>query len=139
MPARNRRLPRHLSWPLTASDVRAALGEQAAGTVALHFDERPHEDGTLLRVEWIPHIASNYGSGLHPSCWNSVRVRVAPLPAAQRATARRVLKAHALDELVAWVEAARSAPEGWALSRRSRSWRPAENATVHRDDEQPYR
>ncbi|MEH0448002.1 MULTISPECIES: hypothetical protein [unclassified Streptomyces] len=139
MPARNRRLPRGLSWPLTASDIRAALGEQVGEGADLGFGDHPHSDGTVLHVEWVPPISSNYGSGIHPSLWYSVRIRVAPLPSAERAAVRRVLQEQALPELAAWIRAAQRAPEGWTLTRRSRSWRTAGSAAVHRDDWQPYR
>ncbi|WP_159025022.1 hypothetical protein [Streptomyces sp. CB01373] len=139
MPARNRRLPRSLSWPLTTSDIRAALGEQMADAVDLSFDDRPHDDGTLLHVEWVPPISSNYGNGVHPAWWNSMRIGAAPLPATERATARRALQQHALAELAAWISAARRAPEGWTLTRRSRSWRLTGSTTAYRDDGQPYR
>lgn len=123
MPARNRHLPRGLSWPLTASDVRAALGEPMADAVRLGFDHRPHGDGTLLHVEWIPQLPSNYGGGIHPTLWNSARVRVAPLPSSERAAARRALRLHALPELAAWIAAAHHAPEPWTLTRPTHSWR----------------
>ncbi|MFJ3310695.1 hypothetical protein ACIPSA_48675 [Streptomyces sp. NPDC086549] len=139
MPARNRRLPRDLSWPLTTSDIRSALGEQVTNAADLGFDNRPHDDGTLLHVEWIPPISSNYGSGIHPALWYSVRICVAPLPATERAVARRALQQHALPELASWIGAARRAPEGWTLTRRSRCWRVTGSTTAYRDDWQPYR
>ncbi|MFE0653382.1 hypothetical protein ACFVZH_32915 [Streptomyces sp. NPDC059534] len=139
MPARNRRLPRDLSWPLTTSDIRAALGEQVTSAADLGFDERPHDDGTLLHVEWIPPISSNYGNGIHPTLWSSVRIRVAPLPATERAAARYALRQRALPELAAWIGAAQRAPEGWTLTWHSRSWRLVPGATAYRDDYQPYR
>ncbi|MER6563524.1 hypothetical protein ABT300_38535 [Streptomyces sp. NPDC001027] len=139
MPARNRRLPRDMSWPLTASDIRAALGEQVADAADVGFGDQARSDGTLLHVEWTPPISSNYGSGIHPALWNSIRIRVMPLPSTERAAARRVLRENALPELAAWISAARRAPEGWTLTRRSRSWRTAGGAAVSRDDGQPYR
>ncbi|MGW1274181.1 hypothetical protein ACWD5A_37000, partial [Streptomyces sp. NPDC002491] len=85
MPARNRRLPRDMSWPLTASDIRAALGEQVADAADVGFGDQARSDGTLLHVEWTPPISSNYGSGIHPALWNSIRIRVMPLPSTERA------------------------------------------------------
>ncbi|AVV47138.1 hypothetical protein PYK79_19245 [Streptomyces sp. ID05-04B] len=139
MPARNRRLPRDLSWPLTTSDIRAALGEQGADVADVRFVDQPRSDGTLLEVEWIPPISSNYGSGIHPSLWCSVSIRVAPLPSTGRAAARGILREHALPELAAWISAARRAPEAWTLTRRSRSWRTAGSTAICTDDRQPYR
>ncbi|GAA2744268.1 hypothetical protein [Kitasatospora cinereorecta] len=136
MPARNRRLPRDLSWPLTPTDLRAVPGAEDAD---LWFNNRPSDDGTLLHAEWIPPIRSNYGVGLHPSVWSTVRIRISPLPGTERAHARSVLRSHALPELAAWIAAARRAPEAWILSRHSRSWRLTGGTTTHREDHQPYR
>ncbi|MFJ1756124.1 hypothetical protein [Kitasatospora sp. NPDC088134] len=138
MPARNRGLPRDLSWPLTPGDLRAALGEGEPDAVDLTFDGRCWDDGTLLHAEWVPPISSNHGGGIHPVLWSSVRVSVAPLPAARRALARRVLRQHALPDLAAWIGALRSAPEARTLSRRSRSWRLVGDAVAHRDDGRAY-
>ncbi|MDQ0964312.1 hypothetical protein QFZ66_008190 [Streptomyces sp. B4I13] len=139
VPARNRRLPRDLSWPLTPSDIRAALGEQVADAADVSFVDQPRGDGTLLHVEWIPPISSNYGSGIHPALWYSVSIRVAPLPSTERAAARSILREHALPELAAWIRAAQRAPEAWTLTRHSRSWRTAGSTAVCTDDRQPYR
>lgn len=95
-------------------------------------------DGTALHVEWVPPVSSNYGGGIHPRWWSTAWIRVAPLPATERAAARHVLRQVALPELAAWISAARRAPEAWALSPHSRSWRPAGSTTVYRDDRQPY-
>ncbi|MFG1808165.1 hypothetical protein [Streptomyces sp. NPDC049040] len=139
MPSRSRRLPRDLSWPLTATDIRSALGEQESDLVELRFGNVPYDDGTLLHADWTPPLSSNYGAGVHPSLWNSVAIRVAPLPPGERAAARRILRTDALPELATWIHAARRAPQGWTLTRHSRSWRLAGSITVHRDDRQPYR
>ncbi len=56
MPARNRRLPRHLSWPLTTTDIRSALGVEEADSVRLYFGGRLAEDGTVLYVQWVPPV-----------------------------------------------------------------------------------
>ncbi|MFE7526496.1 hypothetical protein ACFU7Y_12305 [Kitasatospora sp. NPDC057542] len=138
MPARNHRLPRDLAWPLTPTDIRTVLGAHETDAADLDFDNRPWEDGTALHVEWVPRLSSNYGGGIHPTWWCTVRIRVAPLPAADRAAARHILRQNALPELAAWISAARHAPEPWTLSRHSRSWRPEGSSTAHRDDQQPY-
>ncbi|MFE3504983.1 hypothetical protein ACFXPX_16785 [Kitasatospora sp. NPDC059146] len=142
MPSRNRRLPSGLSWPLTATDVRDALGvlgAERADTVRLDFDSRPWEDGTLLHAEWIPPVRSNYGTGgFHPAWWSTVRVGVSPLPAAERPTARLALRHGALPELAAWIDATRTAPETWTHSRHSRRWRLAGTATTFCDDLRPW-
>lgn len=138
VPARNRHLPRHLSWPLTSTDVRTALGEQMSEVKSLSFNQRCCDDGTLLSVYWTPVISSNYGSGYHPSFWSSVRISISPLPATARAAARQALRAHALPELSDWITEARRAPDGWTLTRHQRSWRLAGHATAHSDDGQPF-
>ncbi|MET8542525.1 hypothetical protein ABZW03_17990 [Kitasatospora sp. NPDC004799] len=134
MPARNRRLPRDHSWPLTPTDLHSVLGTPEEGVYSLDFYGRPLDDGTLLRVVWNPPRSSNYSYGGRSSLWPNVGVGVAPLPAADRADARRALRQYALPELAAWIDAIRHAPETWALTRRSRSWRLAGDATVHCDD-----
>ncbi|MFF2077984.1 hypothetical protein ACFVXG_24905 [Kitasatospora sp. NPDC058162] len=140
MPSRNRRLPRELSWPLTPTDVRAVLGAQETDAVDLYFSDSTAPDGTLLHAEWVPPLRSNYGvGGFHPAVWSSVWVRVTPLPAAERAAARLALRHSALPELAAWIAAVRTAPEGWTLSRHSRSWRLAGGTTASRDDREPWR
>ncbi|MFD5617574.1 hypothetical protein [Streptomyces yangpuensis] len=138
MSARNRHLPRDLSWPLSPNDIRTALGAAEMPAVNLQFDDRPWSDGTLLHAEWIPPLSSNHGTGTDPGLWNSVRIRIAPITDARRGVARLALLRHALPELAAWTGSARRAPEGWTLSRHSRSWRYEGRAIAHRDDHQPY-
>ncbi|MGW6982988.1 hypothetical protein ACWGE1_26715 [Streptomyces sp. NPDC054932] len=139
MSARNRRLPRDLSWPLSPTDIRTALGTGETIAVDLRFDDRTWSDGTLLHVEWIPPLSSNYGTGIDPGLWNTVRIHIAPIADIRRGIARLALLRHALPELAAWTYAARSAPEGWALSSHSRSWRFEDRSIAHRDDHEPYR
>ncbi|MDH6135397.1 hypothetical protein P3T37_004812 [Kitasatospora sp. MAA4] len=139
MPARNRRLPRDQSWPLTTTDIRTVLGVPEAGVYSLSFHERPMDDGTLLTVIWNPPISSNYSfAGSHSSPPRSVGIGIVPLPATDRAEARNALRQHALPELAAWIDAVRHAPETWTLTQRRRSWRLAGNSTAYRDDWQPY-
>ncbi|MGA5821666.1 hypothetical protein ACPC54_27825 [Kitasatospora sp. NPDC094028] len=138
MSARSRRLPRDLAWPLTLTDIRTALGPQGAEGVEVEFGSRPWGDGTALDVEWVPRLSANYGGGIHPAWWNTVRIGVSPLPAGERAAARRVLRESALPELVEWIGAARRASETWRLSRHRRRWRPEGDGTVRRDDQRPW-
>jgi hypothetical protein len=63
MSARNRRLPRHLSWPSTTSDISDALGLHMTRIGNLGFRGDPSNDGTLLRVGWVPPVTSSYGIG----------------------------------------------------------------------------
>ncbi|KIQ64911.1 hypothetical protein TR51_12510 [Kitasatospora griseola] len=130
MPARNRLLPRGLSWPLTPTDIRSALAEEDGTSVPLDFGRTAREDGVLLTVEWVPQIRSNYGGGIHPTWWETYRIQVAPLPSARRAAARQALRTEALPALAAWIAAARAAPEGWRSVRHSRSWQLAGDGVV---------
>ncbi|MFJ9518526.1 hypothetical protein ACIRPK_09705 [Kitasatospora sp. NPDC101801] len=132
MPARNRRLPSHLSWPLTPSDLDAALGERMARVEELYFGSRPAEDGSLLSVRW-------YGMTVHPSLRQRLSMTVVPLPAAERAVARQVLVQCCLPEVAAWIDRAVAAPETWRQAGHHRHWRPAGAGVTHRDDFDPYR
>ncbi|MFF0391104.1 hypothetical protein ACFYS8_20810 [Kitasatospora sp. NPDC004615] len=138
MPARNRRLPRHLSWPLTSTDVCSALGETPSNALMLHFDNVPRTDGTLLRASWMPPIGSNYGTGLCPDMWSSVWITIATVPSGERAAARRILREQALPALREWVDKARHGSEAWALSRHSISWRLVDQSLHLSRDQQPY-
>ncbi|SOB85774.1 hypothetical protein [Streptomyces sp. 1331.2] len=138
MPARNRRLPRHLSWPLTPTDLRTVLGETLMDEVHLCFDEPPQHDGTLLRATWNPSITSNYGYNRFPAEQSRVRIAITPLPAGERAHARGLLREQALPELREWLDRARRAPEWWVLTRHSVSWRVTGQEVARREDYQPY-
>ncbi|MFJ5921391.1 hypothetical protein ACIQF6_02165 [Kitasatospora sp. NPDC092948] len=127
MPARNRQLPRGLSWPLTSTDIRSTLG---AEDVPVGFWRAVREDGVLVSAEWLPRLRGNYGGGIHPGLWETFRVEVWPLPSARRAAARQTLRAEVLPALVEWIAAARSAPEGWQVVGHSRSWRVADGGAV---------
>ncbi|MFD7640845.1 hypothetical protein ACFV4P_09330 [Kitasatospora sp. NPDC059795] len=148
MPARNRMLPRGLSWPLTSTDIRSVLGEgegeaegEGAGegegegaregdaSVDVTFWWLARGDGELLAVEWLPERRGNYG-GTHPHLWETFKIWVSPLPSARRAAARQALRAEALPALAAWIAAARNAPEGWRAARHSRSWRVGDDGSV---------
>ncbi|MCX4682749.1 hypothetical protein OG401_00220 [Kitasatospora purpeofusca] len=138
MPARNRRLPRHLSWPLTTTDICSTLGETPSNALQLSFGSHSSTDGPLLQARWKPPIGSNYGNGLHPNWWSSVWISVSPLPNGERAAARQVLREQALPELRQWVDNARTGSEAWALSRHSISWNLTSQALHVSHDEQPY-
>ncbi|MFD0568106.1 hypothetical protein ACFQ0T_00935 [Kitasatospora gansuensis] len=133
MPARNRRLPRHLSWPLTSSDLDAALGERMPRVERLYFADRPHGDGTVLSIQW-------YGVTVHPTLRSKLSLTVFPVPAAERAAARQVLLRSGLPEVTAWADRAVAAPETWREATHYRHWRlAADGAVAHRDDFDPYR
>ncbi|MBP0448976.1 hypothetical protein J5Y04_05390 [Kitasatospora sp. RG8] len=138
MPARNRRLPRHLSWPLTPTDIRAVLGEPLMDEVRLSFVEHPLHDSTLLQALRNRLTTSNYGYHKFPADWSRVGITIAPLPAGERAHARGILREQALPELRDWVTWVRRAPESWALTRHSLSWRVTGHGVARREDDQPY-
>ncbi|MFD8756461.1 hypothetical protein ACFV0O_36615 [Kitasatospora sp. NPDC059577] len=138
MPARNRHLPRGLSWPLTPADIRAVLGVEETGGYTVDFYDHPLSGGILLQATWNPPRFSNYGYAGRPSPRRIVAVGVAPLPAIGRADARLALRQDALPELAAWIDSVQHAPETWILTGRRRFWRLAGNSTVRRDDRQPY-
>ncbi|MEV7599052.1 hypothetical protein AB0O91_16880 [Kitasatospora sp. NPDC089797] len=138
MPARNRRLPRDLSWPLTPTDLREGLGAQEAEAADVYFGELPSDDGFVLLARWEPQPSSNYShSGVRPAWWSPVRIVVAPVPAAERAATRRALRQDALPRLAAWITAARRAPEGWRMAPHDCSWGFRDGAVLHRGDGPP--
>ncbi|KQV13957.1 MULTISPECIES: hypothetical protein [unclassified Kitasatospora] len=133
MPARNRRLPRHLSWPLTPSDLDAALGERMTRVERLYFSDRPHEDGSLLGIQW-------YGVNVHPTLRSRLSLTVGPLPATERAAARQILVRTCLPEVAAWIDEMVAASETWRQAGHYRHWRLAgDSGVTHRDDFDPYR
>ncbi|WP_159400262.1 hypothetical protein [Streptomyces sp. XY431] len=138
MPARNRRLPRHLSWPLTSTDICSALGETPSNALQLGFFDHHWTDRTLLKARWVPPTGSNYGTGLPPDWWSSVWITVGPIPSSERATAHQVLREQALPELRTWVGKARNGSEAWALSRHSIAWRYVDQSLDLSHDQQPY-
>ncbi|MFJ5231066.1 hypothetical protein ACIQBJ_14375 [Kitasatospora sp. NPDC088391] len=139
MPARHRRLPQHLSWPLTPTDIGSGLEEAPSDALQFDFGSVRTSDGTLLTADWRPPLPSNYGSGLHPRWWSSVHVFVTPVPSGERADARRLLREQALPELRRWIDGARTGSEAWALSRHSVSWQLVGGSLRISHDEQPYR
>ncbi|MFE2410937.1 hypothetical protein ACFXDE_21585 [Kitasatospora sp. NPDC059408] len=138
MPARNRRLPRHLSWPLTSTDISSGLGEVPSDALQLGFGGLGSTDGIILAASWTPPIGSNYGNGLHPRSWSSVWIIVVPVPSGERAAARRILREQALPELRQWIESARTGSEAWALSRHSIAWKLTGQCLHLSRDGQPY-
>ncbi|WP_033258964.1 MULTISPECIES: hypothetical protein [Kitasatospora] len=135
MPARNRLLPRNRSWPLTATDVRTALGDPMMDGVILSFHEHPSESRVLLSATWNRTVRSNYAYGETPDWWGKVLVGVGNLPSAERAAARELLREQALPALREWTaEALRRADEPWALRTRQRHWSVLDGRVVHCDE-----
>ncbi|MGW4378455.1 hypothetical protein [Kitasatospora sp. NPDC004531] len=136
MPARNRKLPRGLSWPLTPTDIRSALGGADDAPPDVTFCRWQVDGGSeVLAVEWLPELRGNYGGGRHSDLWETCQIWVYPLPSSRRAAAREALRAEALPALAVWTAAARTAPEGWRTVRRRRAWRVAEDGAVSWTDD----
>jgi hypothetical protein len=115
MPARDRKLPRGLAWPLTAADISDALRIPVGGTSgnALDFWTR-NGGGTVLYAQWAPSLFAGVPG---------FRISVCPVPAAERAAAREILRREALPQLDAWIAEASQASESWLLARHVREWR----------------
>ena len=135
MSARNRRLPRHLSWPLTTSDISDALGPRMTQIGNLGFRDNPSNDGTLLLVGWVPPVTSGYGVGTGmPAHMQGLQITVLPLGAADRAAARTILRREALPQLDEWITRALQAPETWLLTRHGRQWQLINGHLTHHDE-----
>jgi hypothetical protein len=135
MSARNRRLPRHLSWPLTTSGINDALGPHMTQIGNLGFRDNPSNDGTLLLVGWVPPVTSSYGIGTGmPAYMQGLQIRVFPLGTADRAAARTTLRQDALPQLDEWITRALQAPETWLLTRHERHWQLINGHLTHHDE-----
>ena len=135
MPARNRRLPRHLSWPLATSDISDALGPRTAQIGRLWFNTDLNSDGYLLRVAWVPPPTSNYGVGTGmPGYMAGLQINVLPIRSAERAATRNTLRQEALPQLDAWITQALQAPETWLQTRHHRCWRVTDDRLTHQDE-----
>ena len=133
MSARNRRLPRHLSWPLTTSDISDALGPHMPQIGSLWFRDNPSNDGTLLRVGWVPPVTSSYGTAM-PAHMQGLQISVFPLGTADRAAARAILRREAMPQLDEWISQALQAPETWLLTRHGRHWQLINGHLTHHDE-----
>ena len=134
MPARDRKLPRHLSWPLTTTDIGDALGPHLSRVGKVWFGTVPNADGTLLRVEWVPALTSNYGGRL-PAHMQGFQIKVLPTRATERAGARATLRQGALPSLDTWIAQALDASDTWLRTRHQRRWRLANGFLTHHDDD----
>ncbi|MYX73923.1 hypothetical protein [Streptomyces sp. SID3915] len=133
MSARNRRLPRHRSWPLTATDVNECLGSFMSHVTDLQF-LTGHDSGTIvLGAAWVAPDPHNYGHGVHPDAVG-FRVDVHPIDAADRAATRAVLRAHALPQLHAWIAQGVAADDTWQLTPHRHYWRLTDGHLTHRDE-----
>ncbi|WP_329029188.1 hypothetical protein [Streptomyces sp. NBC_01423] len=125
MSARNRRLPRHLAWPLTSTDISECLGPRMTRVKDLAFLSG-HDSGTIvLGVTWLAPNPQNYGRGVHPDMVG-LHIGVHPVDATERAATRAVLRAQVLPQLREWVTRAIAADETWQLTDHEYYWRMAD-------------
>jgi hypothetical protein len=117
-PQRKQRPPKGYAWPMRVPAVRSqlvSLGAPLPTTITL--GGRPSADAWLW-VHWDP-IAPH-------ACWEagpeSVRVALGLVPASEKQRAKALLRSVALPELVAWLQTAAEAPEGWRVLRQEHSW-----------------
>ncbi|MEW2624740.1 hypothetical protein [Streptomyces sp. NPDC048106] len=133
MSARNRRLPRHRAWPLTATDINECLGPYMTRVTDLAF-LTGHDSGTIvLGAAWTAPNRRNYGRGIHPDMVG-FRIDIHPVDATERAATRAVLRAQALPQLHEWIRQAIAADETWQLTDHQRYWRLADGHLMHRDE-----
>jgi hypothetical protein len=100
----------------------------------LWFRAEPSDDGTVLRVEWVPAPVSNYGvGGGMPTDMLGLQIGIFPLNAVDRAAARVVLRRVALPELDSWICDALQASESWLQVRHGRCWRLTDSRLTHHE------
>lgn len=133
MSARNRKLPRHRAWPLTATDITESLGAAMDHVTDLDFLTGPDSGTIVLGAAWVAPHPRNYGRGVHPDLVG-VRIAVHPVDATARADTRTLLRAQALPQLLAWIEAATTAHETWRLTPHQHYWRLTDGHLTHRDE-----
>jgi hypothetical protein len=133
MPARNRRLPRNRSWPLTTTDISECLGHYMTRVTDLDFLSGPDSGTIVLGAAWVAPNPRKYGRGSHPGSVG-FRMDVHPVDAAERAATRAVLRARALPQLHAWITQAIAADETWLLTPHRHYWRLTDGHLTHRDE-----
>ncbi|MEV5178032.1 hypothetical protein AB0L10_45195 [Streptomyces flaveolus] len=133
MPARDRRLPRHLAWPLTTADIDECLGPRMSRVSHLRF-LTGHDSGTIvLGAAWTAPHPRNHGHGIHPDSVG-FRIDVHPVDATERVATRAVLRARALPQLRERITRAIAADETWRLTAHQHYWRLADGRLTHRDE-----
>ncbi|ELP70677.1 hypothetical protein ACKI1I_38570 [Streptomyces turgidiscabies] len=140
MTARNRRrrprrrLPRHLAWSLTTTDVNESLGELVSHIRELRFLTGSDSGTSVLGARWVASDSPNYGRGVDPD-YVGFSVDVHPVDAAERAATRAVLKETALPQLHAWITQGLAAPETWRQTSHLRYWHLTDGHLGHADEE----
>ncbi|MCX4741258.1 hypothetical protein [Streptomyces antibioticus] len=134
MPARNRRLPRHLSWPLTTTDITECLGPYMSRVTDLCFVSGHGSETILLGASWTAPFSRNYGRGIHPDSVGFY-IDVHPVAATRRAAVRALLRTQALPQLHEWVARACAADETWRLAPHRHYWRLTDGLLTHHDED----
>ena len=133
MPARNRLLPRGHAWPLTATDVTAALGPLTRYVVGgVRFLTVVSPERYVLGVAWVAPASRSYGGGVHPDSVG-FRLDVLPVPAAERAAARALLREQGLAEAAQWVADTLTGDETRRWRSHSRYWQVVDGRLVQQD------
>jgi len=134
MASRDRDLPRGRSWPISEADVARAVAEAQLPGLSDIRHYVPYEPawpnkvklsqpdlppGHVLRVNWEP-------NGIGMPAWEGgpekVSVWIRDVPSGERAKIAAVIRNEALPELIGWLRAATSAPEGWRVLRHRHVW-----------------
>jgi len=105
----------HLAWPLSAAEIRAAVGDEAPG-VRIARPVRRRALDAVVRVTWVPEPDRLDLDG------DPLLVVVSPIPVEGRAALRAVLRDEVLPDLGAWVRAALSADPQWKALRHVRRY-----------------
>ncbi|MBB4939275.1 hypothetical protein FHR32_003580 [Streptosporangium album] len=119
--ARDRRLARGTSWPLTRSDLGEVLGEDFPHVQELEFLGETPQDW-VLTVRWRPGRAG----GIHPDVYG-IALSVHPVRSADRAEIREALRKAVLPELRGWIAHAVTATETWKAVSHWCGWQWMEN------------
>ncbi|MDX3454555.1 hypothetical protein PV396_21835 [Streptomyces sp. ME02-8801-2C] len=139
MTARNRRrrpgrrLPQHLAWPLTTTDVNESLGELASHIRELRFLAGRDSGTVVLGAGWLAPESRNYGRGVHPDSVG-FSVDVHPVDSAERAAIRAVLRETALPRLHAWMTQGLTGAETWRQTSHLRHWHLTDGRLTHTDE-----
>ncbi len=137
MSARNRRLPRHLAWPLTATDVHDALGHLTDELRTVRFltglGADRSEPPVVLGVTWLAPRPGNHGGGVHPDSVG-FHIDLWPVGSSDRGSARTLLRVHALPQLHEWITRARRADDTWRRTTHRHSWHLADGHLSRSDD-----
>ncbi|MFJ3661118.1 hypothetical protein ACIPPM_11705 [Streptomyces sp. NPDC090119] len=132
MSARNRRLPRGYSWPLTSTDLTESLGPLMTHVTETRFLTGRDAGTIVLGAAWVPPLFRNYGRDTHPDAVG-FRIDVPMVPTPARATTRTILRDRALPQLRDWITLGIQAGETWHLTPHERLWHLTGGHLTHED------